>query len=217
MPVSKLVRFKAELKAFTWFEFHVIEYEINHFLVGPEGFVKQHRLLDEVPPAVALDEDPKVALLQWVSKGTGFAAAVVLNHDVPFQVGSPFVVREWDDGVFGRWCADAFHVVDFGFGFEINDEVQDNGVDLPVEGFDDADAVQARCGVGMVDDRTRGGETITKVPRDEPTSVGGREEEIVENVFNDHFLVVVALVNFNQHEDVRTNRVVDSGREGRFF
>ena len=33
----------------------------------------------------------------------------------------------------------------------------------------------------MVDDRSRGGEAITKVPRDEPTSVGGREEEIVEN------------------------------------
>ena len=69
----------------------------------------------------------------------------------------------------------------------------------------------------MIDDRARGGEAITKVPRDESTSVGGREEEIVENVFNDDFLVVVALVNFNQNEDVRSNRVVDSGRKGRFF
>ena len=217
MPVSELVRFKAELKSFTWFKFRVIEHEINHFLVGPEGFVKQHRLLDEVGPAVALDEDPKVALLQWISKGTGFTAAVVLNHDIPLQVGSPFMVRKWDDGVFGRGCADAFHVVDFGFGFEIDDEVQGNGVEHPVEGFDDADTVQARCGVGMIDDRARGGEAITKVPRDESTSVGGREEEIVENVFNDDFLVVVALVNFNQNEDVRSNRVVDSGRKGRFF
>ena len=127
------------------------------------------------------------------------------------------MVGEWNDGVFGRGCADAFHVVDFGFGFEIDDEVQGNGVEHPVEGFDDADTVQARCGVGMIDDRARGGEAITKVPRDESTSVGGREEEIVENVFNDDFLVVVALVNFNQNEDVRSNRVVDSGRKGRFF
>ena len=69
----------------------------------------------------------------------------------------------------------------------------------------------------MIDDRARGGEPITKVPRDEPTSVGGCEEKSVENVLNNDFLVVVALVNFNQNEDVRSNRVVDSGRKGRFF
>ena len=39
----------------------------------------------------------------------------------------------------------------------------------------------------------------------------------MENVFNDDFLVVVALVNFNQNEDIRTDRVVHRCREGRFF
>ena len=110
-----MVRFKAELKALARFKFHVIKDEIDYFLVGPEGFVKQHRFLDEVAPAVALKEDPKVALLQRVAKGTGFAAAVVLDHDIAFQGGSPFVVGEWNDGVFGRWSTDAFHVVNFGF------------------------------------------------------------------------------------------------------
>ena len=127
------------------------------------------------------------------------------------------MVGEWNDGVFGRWCTDAFHVVDLGFGFEVDGEGQNDGVHATVQRLGHAYTVHARRGVGMVDHRARGGKSIAKVPGDEPASVSGREEKIVEDVFNDHFFVVITLINPDQNEEVGAHRVVHGNNERGFF
>ena len=126
------------------------------------------------------------------------------------------MVREWDDGVFGRWGTDAFHVVDLCFGFEVHRDGQHDDVDATVQRFADLNGVGTRLGKGMVGFCTGRRETIAEIPCDEAATIAGFKHKGVKNVFDKDLLVVVALIDFNEDKSVRSNIFVDSGREFRF-